>query len=1303
MLLLLSAGEWLREPGLLPALATLVAALLTLGAFPVRTEPWSARLGVGIGMALVLTVGLAEYRRSRIIHDWPARQADLARTAGDRAVAELDAVAARLARAAREAASVDPAVPERAFARMERLLPREGPEAGLVILDAGGNARVWSGRHVVPPGRDPAEARIRRSAFYVVLEVQRQRPDGGQAVASALLEADTATPSTPGTVAGRVQAAHQVAVRFDEPARGSGAERLWPAGAPLVAVRVLPPSREDALAALLTRSDRMAAWLAVVTLLVVATGTSSRGARYLILGLLPWLIVRVPLGQALGLDALFSPASFFSPLLGPFSHSAGALAVTGTLVFVLAVGLWHAALPRAWIRTGVGLAALLATPYIVREFARGITPPAAGVPTGLWLVWHLALLLTTASLLIVAAGLLRGRFDRQARARLPVLGAVVGLAAGVVGILVFTGRPAWPAWYTALWVPAVLLVTRPAPTWATVTCIGLVAGAGASLMTWGAAIAGRTDVAVRDIGRLGREPDALAEPLLLDLAGAAAANPPATAADLYRLWRGSSLREQGYPARLLLADSLPVADVRLDDLSLPDSLLLAAARPVEPWHGPTVARVVGLPGIYHLLTAPVADAVVLVVATGPRSARIEPAPLGRVLETGPERTSLYRLTLAPVPLGAAPAPASRWRREGWALRTIRPVTSDLGAWEAHAVIPLGRPGSILVRGGLVVLLDVAVLALLWLVAERLGGVRRRPFPLRLLFGSYQGRLAVALGVFFIAPAALLAAISISQLAGEARQSRDLVLERILRDAVPSGGFPVHADSGTVKLPELSRRVDADLALYLGGHRLGTSEPLLADLGVFPALLDADAHHALRLDGERFTGAANAGLAVRTGYAVVEVEGRLDDGVLATVAPARERAARERQEDVAYTLVLVTLLGVLAALTAARGAARALSRPVADLRRAALAFGRGEDAPLRSGGQPREFTPVFEAFGRMAADVRTGQAALEAARRRTEAVLATVSTGVVALDAGGRVLLANARAEDALGVALGPGARFSEVAGAAWRDVVQDGPEGTEVEAGGRRYEVRMASLPPEVGGLVLAINDVTEATRAARILAWADVANQVAHAIKNPLTPLRLGIQHLQRVREQRPDRFDEVLQETSSRILAEIERLDAIARAFARFAAPAEPAWPIELVDCGEVAREVAALYHLAPHIAIRIAIPDRARVPARRDELTEVLLNLCDNARNAGATGITIRLTDGVLEVQDDGRGIAPEHVPLIFEPRFSTTSSGSGLGLAVVRRLVESWNATIDVLSAPGQGTTFRITFRDPEAQPAAPGPA
>jgi len=250
----------------------------------------------------------------------------------------------------------------------------------------------------------------------------------------------------------------------------------------------------------------------------------------------------------------------------------------------------------------------------------------------------------------------------------------------------------------------------------------------------------------------------------------------------------------------------------------------------------------------------------------------------------------------------------------------------------------------------------------------------------------------------------------------------------------------------------------------------------------------------------------------------------------------------------------------------------------------------------------------------------------------------------------------------------------------------------ELEVGGRRLTLQLASWGPEVHGVVMALNDVTDVSRAERVLAWGEMARQVAHEIKNPLTPMRLGMQHLRRVYRDRRGDFDQTLEETADRMLAEIDRLDTIARAFSRFAAPAGETQPLDRVDLGLIVGEVVQLYRLAEEgCEVDLRLEGPAFGAARADEVKEVLVNLLENARNADARRVLVTVRNGEITVADDGTGIEADLLPRIFEPRFSTTTSGSGLGLAIVKRLVESWGGSTEVESGTGRGT--RIVVRLP----------
>jgi signal transduction histidine kinase len=220
--------------------------------------------------------------------------------------------------------------------------------------------------------------------------------------------------------------------------------------------------------------------------------------------------------------------------------------------------------------------------------------------------------------------------------------------------------------------------------------------------------------------------------------------------------------------------------------------------------------------------------------------------------------------------------------------------------------------------------------------------------------------------------------------------------------------------------------------------------------------------------------------------------------------------------------------------------------------------------------------------------------------------------------------------------------------------------------------------------------------RTARVLAWGEMARQVAHEIKNPLTPIKLSVQHLRRAHADRHPSFDEILDSNVSQILAEIDRLSEIARAFSRYGAPGFAAGPLQPVRVPDVIREALTLYRSGD---ARIEYVDRVDpalplVQARPDELKEVLLNLVENSRAAldGGGRIEVRAReredDVEIAVADNGPGIPADLLPRVFDPHFSTRSSGSGLGLAIVRRIVESWGGTVTAESEPGAGTVVRV---------------
>ena len=265
----------------------------------------------------------------------------------------------------------------------------------------------------------------------------------------------------------------------------------------------------------------------------------------------------------------------------------------------------------------------------------------------------------------------------------------------------------------------------------------------------------------------------------------------------------------------------------------------------------------------------------------------------------------------------------------------------------------------------------------------------------------------------------------------------------------------------------------------------------------------------------------------------------------------------------------------------------------------------------------------------------------------------------------------------------------------------------------------------EVGELVESFNAMQAALAESRQklaeqereLAWSTMARQVAHEIKNPLMPMKLSVQHLQRT-FQRPDdeappeevRFAGQFERTTGMLIDQIETLDRIASDFSRFARM--PMRNPEGLDLNDVAREAAALFE-APlaesgRAAFEVGLEARPLpVRADREELRRVLVNLLTNALQAipdreapGRIALRTRRDGATAEalVSDDGTGIPEDIQERVFQPSFSTKTSGMGLGLAISKRAVEAAGGAI-AFETGDDGTTF--TVRLPLAAPGGDG--
>lgn len=245
----------------------------------------------------------------------------------------------------------------------------------------------------------------------------------------------------------------------------------------------------------------------------------------------------------------------------------------------------------------------------------------------------------------------------------------------------------------------------------------------------------------------------------------------------------------------------------------------------------------------------------------------------------------------------------------------------------------------------------------------------------------------------------------------------------------------------------------------------------------------------------------------------------------------------------------------------------------------------------------------------------------------------------------------------------------------------------------------------EIGMLVNEYNRmIVELEKSAELLAkseresaWREMAKQVAHEIKNPLTPMKLSIQHLQMaLKQNRPD-IKELTESISARLIEQIDSLTHIASEFSNFAKM--PVAELKKVNLNDVIDSTAALFHNLQHVEIETHLPNGDHfIKADKNQMIGVFNNLLKNATQAIQEDkqghIKVRLIDKEdvyrVEIEDNGVGISEEKGQHIFEPNFTTKSSGTGLGLAISKNIIEKSGGNIWFESELSEGSIFFIVL-------------
>lgn len=433
-----------------------------------------------------------------------------------------------------------------------------------------------------------------------------------------------------------------------------------------------------------------------------------------------------------------------------------------------------------------------------------------------------------------------------------------------------------------------------------------------------------------------------------------------------------------------------------------------------------------------------------------------------------------------------------------------------------------------------------------------------------------------------------------------------------------------------------------------------------------------------------------------------------------------------------TLGVLTFLLIFASSWTAFYIARGLTVPIKALAEGAEKIAQGEVGSRVEVPAEDELELLVYSFNQMASRLEANQTELTERRRYIETILLSLPTGVISLDAKGRITTINPSARAIL--RFEPG----DFTGSELLRLIEDEDWQTVERLLARAKRVGHASdqiklsnsgsdpLPvaitvtalPEDRGVVIVMEDLSELIAAQRASAWQEVARRMAHEIKNPLTPIQLSAERIaKRFSGQwslvggqtalgigEPGKIESVVNESTETILREVQSLKSMVDEFSRFARL--PNARLELWDVNEVIRQAVVLYEGRDEVEIDVRLAeDLPAVMIDDEQLKRVFVNLIDNAieapgdAHARRVSITSRLESArdliVVEVGDNGRGIDSADYPKLFQPYFSTKGRGTGLGLAIVHRIITEHHGKIKAVPNQPYGAKFIVELPIPNA--------
>lgn len=424
-----------------------------------------------------------------------------------------------------------------------------------------------------------------------------------------------------------------------------------------------------------------------------------------------------------------------------------------------------------------------------------------------------------------------------------------------------------------------------------------------------------------------------------------------------------------------------------------------------------------------------------------------------------------------------------------------------------------------------------------------------------------------------------------------------------------------------------------------------------------------------------------------------------------------------------TLIFITLLIIFAASWIGFHLAKSITVPIEKLAKATKEVSKGNLDVRVEDPASDELGILIESFNQMIFDLKEGQqniaqktSELEARKQYIETILNNITTGVITLDAQGVISTINPSAREMMRLRernlIGKSykdvfsqAEYKEIVEYIHRGLVKkyklsDKEININVDNQNATFALTLSPLKKsgnKFSGMIVVIDNLTQLIKAQKLSAWKEVAQRVAHEIKNPLTPIQLSAERIIKNLKNKEKKYNEIIKEGANTIVEEARTIKSLVDEFSNFARM--PSIQLQSADIHEILEQTISLFkgiftEIEFDILFSSDIPSPIQID--REQMKRVFINLLDNSIEAMDKKGKVKIHTSFdkqhhrvrIEISDSGPGISEKEKEKLFLPHFSTKKKGTGLGLAIVNQVINEHSGSIDVENNRPHGAKFII---------------